>query len=176
MYYANHGFNTQPPEGGWTNTDTNTPAAREFQHTATRRWLGLLGSYQGYSEQFQHTATRRWLDFVVSMVCIIHGLFQHTATRRWLAWARRLTTALQKFQHTATRRWLDDAAAAIGGLDVAVSTHSHPKVAGGNGSISANHAGVFQHTATRRWLAWARRLTTALQKFQHTATRRWLVK
>ncbi len=33
----------------------------EFQHTATRRWLGLFTISQTFSNWFQHTATRRWL-------------------------------------------------------------------------------------------------------------------
>ena len=60
-----------------------------------------------------------------SLVC----WFQHTATRRWLVSFNLVMKGHIMFQHTATRRWLgfgvdDDAVRAV-------STHSHPKVAGG---------------------------------------------
>ena len=35
-----NGFNTQPPEGGWTTTRQSLLASNKFQHTAARRRLG----------------------------------------------------------------------------------------------------------------------------------------
>ena len=40
-YDALYGFNTQPPEGGCVASEQVLKAVREFQHTATRRWLPI---------------------------------------------------------------------------------------------------------------------------------------
>ena len=142
--------------------------------------------------------------------------FQHTATRRWLAHAALAVKAQTGFQHTATRRWLlrplgrggafggfntqppegGCSQTARFGFELAVSTHSHPKVAAGFPSSCARRR-RFQHTATRRWLLdsfsrYRRRGVSThshpkvaastscrpgcLALFQHTATRRWLLK
>ena len=55
-------FNTQPPEGGWQQRQFRFTIKRQFQHTATRRWLAPPYLTGGVFPQFQHTATRRWLD------------------------------------------------------------------------------------------------------------------
>ena len=39
---SGHSFNTQPPEGGWHNTIPGVPNVCVFQHTAARRRLGLV--------------------------------------------------------------------------------------------------------------------------------------
>ena len=39
-----HGFNTQPPEGGWFQIKRISGAVEMFQHTATRRWLAVKTS------------------------------------------------------------------------------------------------------------------------------------
>ena len=55
------GFNTQPPEGGWTSTFSVLMMFIEFQHTAARRRLVYpLSDDRPYS-LFQHTAARRRL-------------------------------------------------------------------------------------------------------------------
>ena len=110
-----------------------------------------------------------------------------------LTYLYRLTV---KFQHTATRRWLQTSNTAIN-CCIAVSTHSHPKVAACSSVITTRSTIRFQHTATRRWLrvlypaigtnpccfntqppeGGCRRIRLLLfgsLMFQHTATRRWL--
>ena len=52
---------------------------------------------------------------------------------------------LSKFQHTATRRWLDFISLYIGGVKF-VSTHSHPKVAGGKNRPSYRRQIVSTHS------------------------------
>ena len=55
-------FNTQPPEGGWTNQVVLILAVNTFQHTAARRRLVKNPATGGISHSFQHTAARRRLD------------------------------------------------------------------------------------------------------------------
>ena len=164
-----------------------------FQHTATRRWLqGTQGDGKS-SLGFQHTATRRWL------------LTGHSLNRQGscfntqppeggcLAFAARQADDFV-FQHTATRRWLPYNRRGVVS-QIAVSTHSHPKVAASKQTLHGNGTGVsthshpkvaavfmfiagmlvvFQHTATRRWLRHCLFAPSSEQVFQHTATRRWL--
>ena len=99
------GFNTQPPEGGWTSHITKKAAptvsthsrpkaagtARYsfktkfgFQHTAARRRLGGGGGAGGRDGGFQHTAARRRLGGGGGAGGRDGG-FQHTAARRRLA-------------------------------------------------------------------------------------------
>ena len=54
------GFNTQPPEGGWS-SEIRRPFLMEFQHTAARRRLFNLLTLQPIQHRFQHTAARRRL-------------------------------------------------------------------------------------------------------------------
>ena len=55
-----------------------------FQHTATRRWLQVIGLTATPYRMFQHTATRRWLHTFIVLADRFTPKFQHTATRRWL--------------------------------------------------------------------------------------------
>ena len=58
---GNHGFNTQPPEGGWENKICAAVDGDVFQHTAARRRLvSDVTRFRG-KVQFQHTAARRRL-------------------------------------------------------------------------------------------------------------------
>ena len=54
-------FNTQPPEGGCEGEQHALLDSKQFQHTATRRWLPIIGQEYIPTVRFQHTATRRWL-------------------------------------------------------------------------------------------------------------------
>ena len=88
-------------------------------------------------------------------------------------WADIFALLNKKFQHTATRRWLHYLLQFLQ-INLAVSTHSHPKVAAQSSANEANN-NAFQHTATRRWLRFSFCLKLVYNKFQHTATRRWLL-
>ena len=99
------GFNTQPPEGGWsTGTGTASPVVVSthsrpkaagttttaahgfllvFQHTAARRRLGGGMAFRRSILKFQHTAARRRLELSV-LAGESWKLFQHTAARRRL--------------------------------------------------------------------------------------------
>ena len=61
LYIPPIGFNTQPPEGGWTVLDCYELSEEQFQHTAARRRLGLCARQIGRRGTFQHTAARRRL-------------------------------------------------------------------------------------------------------------------
>ena len=147
-------------------------------------------------------------------------LFQHTATRRWLV-RRRINGRYRRlgfntqppeggwimlktmmifmlwFQHTATRRWLE-LVAHLPECNPAVSTHSHPKVAGWQSILAVRRRCCFNTQPPEGgWLAknkrkdWRRVSThshpkvaggasaaslSANNAFQHTATRRWLAR
>ena len=123
------GFNTQPPEGGWSCQFLLLPTLAKFQHTAARRRLAkLFLRNRLFFIQFQHTAARRRLGDGIG-VFRIHFEFQHTAARRRLVSAKTLTAIQQQFQHTAARRRLDDSTEEKLVL-CSVSTHSRPKAAG----------------------------------------------
>ena len=102
----------------------------------------------------------------------VKSVFQHTATRRWLVTWPPSCPPTRWFQHTATRRWLAIANQLRRTIE-AVSTHSHPKVAGSHPRPLVRKY-RFQHTATRRWLVMPVYSQQQQQWFQHTATRRWL--
>ena len=78
------GFNTQPPEGGWS-----YPAPFSFTHHCFNTqppeggWR-LASINRGCWVMFQHTAARRRLVFLFLAVLMVF-LFQHTAARRRLA-------------------------------------------------------------------------------------------
>ena len=79
-------------------------------------------------KEFQHTATRRWLLHTKHLHRTTNGRFN---TQPPEGSCHPVITEKIKslvFQHTATRRWLHAFGCLVGGL-VGVSTHSHPKVA-----------------------------------------------
>ena len=123
---------------------------RLFQHTATRRWLPTMTVRRRYFPLFQHTATRRWLPTYRKIISAFYEVSTHShpkvAALGILAGivptksfntqppegGCRATSAMpfvsQLFQHTATRRWLLGKTLLVT-QHLAVSTHSHPKVA-----------------------------------------------
>ena len=185
-------FNTQPPEGGWKVPD-DYKGAPWFQHTATRRWLAAGGKTaaagHGFNTQPPEGGCRvspkaashypvsthshpKVAGFRVSTSCL-RSSFQHTATRRWLRFMAATALATPLFQHTATRRWLIVSLSSC--CCAAVSTHSHPKVAGFRPRRLAGIQPRFNtqppEGGCRQYRRFARH-----QMFQHTATRRWLSK
>ena len=80
---ADERFNTQPPEGGWSFTYTQTMPSAKFQHTAARRRLEHCKAFPLTAVWFQHTAARRRLGPSERAV-FLFDLFQHTAARRRL--------------------------------------------------------------------------------------------
>ena len=144
------GFNTQPPEGGWSSALIGPYGVSGFQHTAARRRLAKHRHRRQCRPRFQHTAARRrleWGFFPADYFCE----FQHTAARRRLAGDRHLPSSILGFntqppeggwsmaglsvraailfQHTAARRRLDPLRYHTSPL-LYVSTHSRPKAAG----------------------------------------------
>ena len=100
-------FNTQPPEGGWRRSFSESALRSAFQHTAARRRLlkpnlliddlcavsthsrpkaaGAAARDRWSASSFQHTAARRRLG-AVRLPSLSAFLFQHTAARRRLAY------------------------------------------------------------------------------------------
>ena len=142
-----------------------------FQHTATRRRLGLASSLGRLIYLFQHTAARRRLDLWrgsrgLRVHCfntqppeggcsfhvykVVNLLFQHTAARRRLSIKSRISLLKTMFQHTAARRRLADGRTILD-KELKVSTHSRPKAAESKRRPRPSSK-KFQHTAARRRL------------------------
>ena len=122
------GFNTQPPEGGWRPECDYRGRVSKFQHTAARRRLVVISTFQTMIKMFQHTAARRRLVVIFSILDFASGvsthsrpkaagfsipfsiipepLFQHTAARRRLGKPAAPAASATGFQHTAARRRL----------------------------------------------------------------------
>ena len=77
------GFNTQPPEGGWTNEPLYSDRLFLFQHTAARRRLvtptDSMSKNCCFNTQPPEGGWRRFADGPVDVT-----MFQHTAARRRL--------------------------------------------------------------------------------------------
>ena len=121
-------FNTQPPEGGWLSRVATRAKNIMFQHTAARRRLEQSEAKAHAVGVFQHTAARRRLVWKIP-IRIGTLKFQHTAARRRLGFRSWVIFGLWLFQHTAARRRLDQFPKTKE-IGMAVSTHSRPKAAG----------------------------------------------
>ena len=153
-----HGFNTQPPEGGWPAfTADETLAA-----VSTRSRPKAAGRGQGRTETFLIVSTRsrpKAAGNLIASTRSVGTMFQHAAARRRLAPPQFGTKVNTWFQHAAARRRLESGfnpyaigvvfqhAAARRRLEYFernhnilgfVSTRSRPKAAGKNKVISAN--------------------------------------
>ena len=122
-----NGFNTQPPEGGWTTTRQSLLASNKFQHTAARRRLDQ-----------QLPADRR--DYGFNTQPPEGGWRQQLLLEN--------SPAVSTHSRPKAAGLADNAATVI----VGVSTHSRPKAAGPTASASAPTLSLFQHTAARRRL------------------------
>ena len=145
-----HGFNTQPPEGGWRGCRRGKSRIASFQHSAARRRLVRHPKKQhqhrrfntqppeggwalknrpeipffGFNTQPPEGGWEYWQRAKTTRTW-----FQHSAARRRLGEITRQVKAGYRFQHSAARRRL---AALMCRLPErkAVSTLSRPKAAG----------------------------------------------
>ncbi|EGY61577.1 hypothetical protein HMPREF1028_00758 [Neisseria sp. GT4A_CT1] len=144
------GFNTQPPEGGWSWKNGCVPMSRVSTHSRPKAAGHCALFFMCLFRMFQHTAARRrlvqnirifWNIFksvsthsrpkaagYIDSFCYFIYKFQHTAARRRLVYEYLLDSQKFKFQHTAARRRLDDPV------------------------LKQKAANMFQHTAARRRL------------------------
>ena len=165
-------FNTQPPEGGWLESqgyhyDESKVSTRSRPKAAGHPIGNKGGHIQGFNTQppeggwldrlsidvwlsmFQHAAARRRLVNAAAS-STMKSLFQHAAARRRLGGRVGLPLSQQSFQHAAARRRLDF------------------------GWRCVNTAGGFQHAAARRRLDFQFYWAIFICKFQHAAARRRL--
>ena len=84
MYNANHGFNSQPPEGGWASRHYFFQRRRLFQLTAARRRLVRSIHTKSRQKMFQLTAARRWLDKPSSLVWLNKGFNSQPPEGGWM--------------------------------------------------------------------------------------------
>ncbi len=117
------GFNTQPPEGGWSWKNGCVPMSRVSTHSRPKA--------AGHCALF--------------FMCLFR-MFQHTAARRRLVSHQQPLPSYRQFQHTAARRRLGNIEKNIK-LPLSVSTHSRPKAAGTkNVTIDVSSALVSTHS------------------------------
>ena len=143
-------FNTQPPEGGCKAKVSYNTARRWFQHTATRRWLPLVGSvrdFMSFVSTHSHPKVaalypiRPWWTYLSFNTqppeggCKSRFLvstkpfgFNTQPPEGGCLYLASIVFPFSWFQHTATRRWLRSPSRQLSPLQK-VSTHSHPKVA-----------------------------------------------
>ena len=145
-----HGFNTQPPEGGWIIQPSIKRKPERFQHTAARRRLGLLSNVL-FSDGLVSTHSRpKAAGFLLFLAACTSSCFN-----------------TQPPEGGWEPRW-------AGYIAHSVSTHSRPKAAG---AIKLKHPDLFlkfQHTAARRRLEPGADGKPGEDGFQHTAARRRL--
>ena len=122
------GFNTQPPEGGWTIPAKGRNVFIVSTHSRPKA-AGIINTTGGdFVHSFNTQPPEGGWSTTSGIPNRANG-FQHTAARRRLARAQADAFIAAMFQHTAARRRLVD----IRGLPltlVPVSTHSRPKAAG----------------------------------------------
>ena len=165
-------FNTQPPEGGWQKLKVIGFQPVKFQHTAARRRLDITYAlYMPYQISFNTQPPEGgWVWFFLTVDFFFS--FQHTAARRRLVVGATDYLLNLTFQHTAARRRLGLCDWYVNQTG-AVSTHSRPKAAGLENFFWLLGE-VFQHTAARRRLVVPITLKVDTVRFQHTAARRRL--
>ena len=190
-----HGFNTQPPEGGWlldvfavlfllVSTHSRPKAAGYAlsvlsaipcvsTHSRPKAAGSSLPRLNGIS-MFQHTAARRRL--VRSIRNIILSITVSTHSRPKAAGFSDLFKIIlcRTFQHTAARRRLASGICSCGIFKSCFNTQP-PEGGWTNFCCIGKRLHWFQHTAARRRLDLSMRNDNAQQQFQHTAARRRLV-
>ena len=147
------GFNTQPPEGGWTDILRFKRGETVVSTHSRPKAAGLLCGHQTLElQQFQHTAARRrlaradrktWIGLGVSthsrpkaaglyrsVSPMLSTGFQHTAARRRLDLDYNIRNITRGFNTQPPEGgWVDTKREAVTG-EYEVSTHSRPKAAG----------------------------------------------
>ena len=124
------GFNTQPPEGGWTGyleMMTLDDAVSTHSRPKAAGNVGFAGQVPLVLCFNTQPPEGGWSLY--GELCVTDFMFQHTAARRRLAKSEKQGEVRPGFQHTAARRRL--------GIEPYlkqyakhVSTHSRPKAAG----------------------------------------------
>ncbi len=144
------GFNTQPPEGGWSDVEILESIFSVSTHSRPKAAGCKCARAKSITKSFQHTAARRRLPIT-------------TTCCGWLS----------SFNTQPPEGGWDIEYCRVEGT--MVSTHSRPKAAGPP-TVRAACMSLFQHTAARRRLLAA--YTPCLFRtglFQHTAARRRLI-
>ena len=169
-----HGFNSQPPEGGWQMVFAQIVRHPAFQLTAARRRLDVICALDESSNTFQLTAARRRLAERGGKARTQIRFNSQPPEGGWQDEDTELSTCAW-FQLTAARRRLE-VFILYHTLEIPVSTHSRPKAAGSYRTSVLNSLLWFQLTAARRRLARIKSKAVSNSRFQLTAARRRLGK
>ena len=189
-----HGFNTQPPEGGWSVIFGLCNTILLFQHTAARRRLDTdfgtrvsikpvsthsrpkAAGYQVGNSCHQTRVSTHSRPKAAGagcyQTCVLHLVSTHSRPKAaGLLCLTNYTNLL--FQHTAARRRL----AIVSGYRYCWSSRFNtqpPEGGWASSPAAALEATLFQHTAARRRLDPCHRRHRTQPQFQHTAARRRL--
>ena len=127
-YYFFKGFNSQPPEGGWTVGITYHGSFIVSTHSRPKAAGKAVMSAPVLCSVSTHSRPKA-AGMVILLIVVIAILFQLTAARRRLDECRITDTTPKRFQLTAARRRLGYRIRAEN-QPLLVSTHSRPKAAG----------------------------------------------
>ena len=120
------GFNTQPPEGGWTADVEETVKETVSTHSRPKA-AGSKTAKTFTSSWFQHTAARRRLVLVGERVSFVGGFNTQPPEGGWL-WQRPSQRRLSRFNTQPPEGgWVRTVKMP---KTFVVSTHSRPKAAG----------------------------------------------
>ena len=126
--YLYHGFNTQPPEGGWQLPQPVRPPRAVSTHSRPKAAGARPTKRQCRPYRFNTQPPEGgWEQYSRALAAM--GLFQHTAARRRLGLFILNFSLFRLFQHTAARRRLGGSKRSAQ-RRMSVSTHSRPKAAG----------------------------------------------
>ena len=123
------GFNTQPPEGGWSWKNGCVPMSRVSTHSRPKAAGHCALFFMCLFRMFQHTAARRRLVIDRYVEIVGNGLFQHTAARRRLGFRAQFQPSENPVS-THSRPKAAGFSAVTAVPEGVVSTHSRPKAAG----------------------------------------------
>ena len=131
------GFNTQPPEGGWSETQNDHRTHTLVSTHSHPKVAGPIGFRIIRQFQVSTHSHPKVAGFTNNQIVLCYIRFQHTATRRWLV----MDDAATPTNRTVSTHSHPKVAGMTWRLNIkrlTVSTHSHPKVAGkvGNGGWS----------------------------------------
>ena len=152
LFAAQHGFNTQPPEGGWLLFTSLLFFFYLFQHTAARRRLvGIIAKIILKLVVSTHSRPK-----AAGSSCMHQKYCRHVSTHsrpKAAGYSNVLTCRTPLCFNTQPPEggWYHHSRA--NRLNHKVSTHSRPKAAGYDKCKHSKHNIQFQHTAARRRLA-----------------------
>ncbi len=148
-YYC-RGFNTQPPEGGWSLPPTAMPVQWQFQHTAARRRLDPRRILPSLAKLVSTHSRPKAAGKLLRGLLPLNLCFNTQPPEGGWKNYRIINTIVLVSTHSRPKAAGGDQLAATRAQ--LVSTHSRPKAAGPAQTVNLVAIQPFQHTAARRRL------------------------